>query len=60
IYAPQAHLSLGGGGSTAYDFVGASVSRTVQMNGHFNFHYDEALGRTDTEGLFVIASWNEL
>lgn len=60
IYAPQAHLSLGGGGATTYDFVGASVSRTVSMNGHFNFHYDEALGRTDTEGLFVIASWNEL
>ncbi len=59
IYAPQAHLSLGGGGSTPYDFVGASVSRTVSMNGHFNFHYDEALGRTDTEGLFVLASWDE-
>lgn len=60
IYAPQAHLELRGGGSDSInDFVGASVSRTVDMVGHFNFHYDEALGRDDTEGLFVIASWNE-
>jgi hypothetical protein len=60
IYAPQANLTLnGGGGSTVYDFVGASVSRTSNLRGNFSFHYDEALGRTDTEGLFVIASWNE-
>lgn len=60
IYAPQAALSLGGGGNNAYDFVGASVSRTVSMNGHFNFHYDEALGRMGNDGGFVVASWNEL
>lgn len=60
IYAPQAALSMGGGGNNTYDFVGASVSRTVSMNGHFNFHYDEALGRMGSDGGFVVASWNEL
>jgi hypothetical protein len=39
IYAPQATFSLGGGGSASYDFVGASVTKTVKMNGHYNFHF---------------------
>jgi hypothetical protein len=60
VYAPSAHLSLGGGGNNSYDFVGATVSKTVQMNGHFNFHYDENLGRLDNPAFYVITSWNEL
>ena len=60
IYAPSAALHLGGGGSTTYDFVGASVSKTVQMNGHFNFHYDENLGKATSDGYYVVTSWNEL
>ena len=59
IYAPSAALSLGGGGSTVYDFVGSSVSNTVQMNGHFKFHYDEMLGRQNNGASYTIASWNE-
>jgi hypothetical protein len=58
IYAPSASFSLGGGGNNTEDFVGASVSNTVTMNGHFNFHYDEALGkRFWAQG--YINSWNE-
>jgi len=45
IYAPEADFSLGGGGSDTWDFVGASVTKTVTMNGHFYFHYDENLQR---------------
>jgi hypothetical protein len=45
IYAPQADLALGGGGNSIYDFIGASVTKSVKMNGHFNFHYDEHLKR---------------
>jgi len=59
IYAPAAALSLGGGGNNTYDFVGASVSNTVQMNGHFNFHYDEMLGRQGGGAAYYITSWNE-
>ncbi len=59
IYAPNAALSLGGGGNNSYDFVGASVSNTVQMNGHFKFHYDEMLGRQMGGASYYIASWNE-
>lgn len=60
IYAPNAAFTLGGGGSSTYDFVGASVTGSVDMNGHFNFHYDENLGRIGPNSGFVIASWNEI
>jgi hypothetical protein len=45
IYAPQAALSLGGGGNNTYEFIGFSVSKSVVMNNQFNFHYDENLKR---------------
>jgi hypothetical protein len=60
IYAPHADLSLGGGGKNNYDFVGASISKSVSMNGHFNFHYDEALANMSAGGKYVITAWNEL
>ena len=60
IYAPNADLSLGGGGNNTYDFIGASVSNTVSMNGHFNFHYDEALANMNGGGNYVITAWNEI
>lgn len=60
IYAPQADFTLGGGGRDDYDFVGASVTSTVKMNGHFKFHYDENLGKTGPRRGFVVTSWNEI
>jgi hypothetical protein len=60
VYAPEAAFSLGGGGNNTYDFVGASVTSTVTMNGHFHFHYDEALGRSNWGDGYVVNSWNEL
>jgi len=60
IYAPQADFKSGGGGSDNYDVVGAVIVNTVSMNGHFEFHYDENLGRNGPSGAFVISSWVEL
>lgn len=60
IYAPYAQFRLNGGGNNTYDFVGASITKSVQMNGHFNFHYDELLGRLGGNGRFIISSWSEL
>ena len=59
VYAPSADFSLGGGGSDTYDFVGASVSKTVKMNGHFNFHYDENLARNGMGRGYVPTNWKE-
>ena len=60
IYAPEADFSLGGGGSGTYDFVGSSYTKTVGMNGHFNFHYDENLAAAGPRKGYVATSWHEL
>jgi hypothetical protein len=59
IYAPQADFTLGGGGTTVYDFVGASITKNVTMNGHYNFHYDENLRRVGPQR-WVAVSWDEI
>ena len=60
VYAPFADFILGGGGNNAQDFVGASVSKTATLNGHFNFHYDESLASQFPIRRYVVFSWNEL
>lgn len=60
LYAPQAHLHAGGGGSTNYDIAGAIIVNSIKMNGTFQFHYDENLGRNGPRGAFVVTSWTEL
>jgi hypothetical protein len=59
IYAPAANLQLGGGGNEHYDLVGSTVSKTVTMNGHMNFHYDEALKDWGPDLGYVVTAWNE-
>ena len=60
VYAPFADFQLAGGGNNTDDFFGASVSKTVQMNGHFNFHYDESLASRFPIRRYVVYAWNEL
>jgi hypothetical protein len=60
IYAPQAYLHLGGGGSDSFDFVGSSVVDSIRMNGNFNFHYDEALKQVGPDHGYVANGWNEI
>jgi hypothetical protein len=60
LYAPSAAFRLGGGGSDTFDFSGASVTGTVVMNGHYNFHYDENLGRNGPRRGYVVTNWVEL
>jgi len=60
IYAPEAAFSLGGGGSTPYDFSGMCVVKSVKMNGHFNFHFDECTKDTLNLRGYTAKSWDEL
>lgn len=60
IYAPEADIQMNGGGNTIYDVVGAIVGKTAKMNGHFRFHYDEALGRAKILSKYSVASWREI
>ncbi|HKQ40444.1 MAG TPA: hypothetical protein VJ063_20405 [Verrucomicrobiae bacterium] len=60
LYAPNAILNLNGGGSgSAVDFSGAIIAKQVKVNGHYNFHFDEATRRFGSRGI-VAASWDEL
>ncbi|MBC8003477.1 MAG: hypothetical protein H7X97_12895 [Opitutaceae bacterium] len=59
MYAPNAAFKAGGGGNNQYDCVGAVIVKSVSMNGHFTFHYDEALGKNGPSSGFVVTSWNE-
>lgn len=60
VYAPDADFTLGGGGNDAKDFIGASVTKTVTMKGHFHFHYDENLRRIGPSRGFIVTRWEEL
>ncbi len=60
IYAPEAAFSMNGGGNNTYDFVGAAVASTINMNGHFHFHYDESLGQRGPGAGYTLTSWNEI
>ncbi len=53
IYAPYADLSLGGGGEMS----GSVVAKSINMNGHVSFHYDEALRTQGPGATFDIHSW---
>jgi hypothetical protein len=61
IYAPQADLTLKGGGkSTLEDFTGASITKSTTMAGNFSFHYDESLIHLTTIGGYDAVSWEEM
>jgi len=59
IYAPSATLALGGGGAS-YNLIGSSITRTVTLNGHYLFHYDESLANLGPARGHVPTSWQEL
>jgi len=60
IYAPNADFDLNGSGrSGGIDFVGASITKSSKMNGHFKFHYDEDLKNHLFRG-YVVTHWEEM
>ena len=59
VYAPYANVTLHGGGNSRQDFSGAIVANTFRFTGHYNIHYDEALGRAGLWRGFTIISWDE-
>ena len=59
VYAPEANLTLNGGGNNI-GFMGASITKTITMNGHYNFHFDEDLLASGPSRGFIVTSWKEL
>jgi len=60
LVAPEADMAMNGGGSGDDDFIGCLMMNSIRMNGHFSFHYDEALGRMNNNPRLLITSWDEI
>jgi hypothetical protein len=58
IYAPEADLTLNGGGNNN-GLIGSSITKTITMNGHYNFHFDEDLLSSGPSRGFTVSSWQE-
>jgi hypothetical protein len=60
VYAPNANMTVGGGGSDTNDLFGSFVCNAITMTGHTNFHYDESLARVGGANSYKINYWREL
>ena len=62
LVAPNADLAMNGGGNSDQDFCGSLMVNSVRLNGHFKFHWDEALGRMNSgnNARYLVQSWNEI
>ena len=58
IYAPEASLTLNGGGG-ANNLQGSCIVKSVSMNGHYDFHYDESLVTYGPAKGYTVNSWPE-
>jgi hypothetical protein len=59
IYAPEASLTLNGGGNNN-GLIGSSITKSITMNGHFDFHFDQDLLSVSPSRGYVVTSWIEL
>jgi hypothetical protein len=59
IYAPEASLTLNGGGNNN-GLIGSSITKSITMNGHFDFHFDQDLLSVSPIRAYVVTSWIEL
>jgi hypothetical protein len=59
VYAPSTDMKLSGGGSFNLDYQGAIAVNSIQMNGSFNFHFDENLRRKGPVRGYHVGSWSE-
>ena len=60
LVAPNADLTMNGGGKSNNDFAGSVMVNSARLNGHFSFHYDESLKRGASLGRYLITSWDEI
>lgn len=58
IYAPNSDVSLSGGG-TGGTIVGSVVGNSITLDGHLDFHYDEALRKDGPTRGWSVVAWEE-
>jgi len=59
IYAPEAALKLGGGGTTDMDYTGSMTVASLAMNGHYHIHWDEGVQNLLASAI-IVSTWNEV
>ncbi len=60
LIAPEADMTFNGGGKSNNDIIGSVMMNSIGMNGHFSFHYDEALDRIKNNPRLLVKSWDEI
>jgi hypothetical protein len=60
VYAPNAAVTLSGGGASGGTMYGAVVGRSVTFNGNTSFYYDEALADLTFGNPYGPSKWKEL
>jgi hypothetical protein len=60
VVAPEANVTLKGGGHSNNDFSGALMANSVTLTGHYSFHYDEALSKNAAKARYIVKSWDEV
>jgi len=60
LVAPEAHMTMNGGGHEDIDIIGSVMMNSITLNGHFSFHYDEALEALNNNPRLLVKSWDEI
>ncbi|PTY06298.1 hypothetical protein DB347_12745 [Opitutaceae bacterium EW11] len=60
VDAPNALVTMSGGGSGTQDVLGAYIGRKINIAGNSRFHYDEALAKGDPKSPYSVQLWREL
>jgi hypothetical protein len=62
LVVPNAELAMHDSGNSDEHFCGSLMVNSVEMNGHINFHWDEALGRMNSgnDTRYLVKSWDEI
>jgi hypothetical protein len=62
LVAPNADLAMNGGGSSDENFCGSLMVNNIRLNGHFSFHWDEALAnmKSNNDARYLVQTWNEI
>ncbi len=60
LVAPNADCTLNGGGHGNDDFIGALMMNSITLNGHYSFHFDEALMAKFPNPRLLVKSWDEI
>jgi len=53
-------VALNGAGHLDNDFIACLMIRSISVNGHYSFHYNEALGDVKHKPRLLITSWDEI